>query len=59
MVIVGRKGLAVSHANAAPIVTATEAFSHPRDWLVIPEGDVPAVEPAALASRMDLAEQLD
>jgi hypothetical protein len=50
-------GLGIGGGNSAPIQTAAEAFRNPRDWLVLPDGEVPAVEPAALASRMDLADE--
>ncbi len=37
------------------ITTAPEALQHPRDWVAVPDGEVSAVDPAALESAMHLA----
>ena len=47
-------GLEISRTDDRLITTAPEALQHPRDWVVVPNGEVPAVDPAALESRMRL-----
>jgi 4-amino-4-deoxy-L-arabinose transferase-like glycosyltransferase len=47
-------GVEISVQDDGLITTAAAALQHPRDWVVVPNGEVPAVDPAALEGTMRL-----
>jgi 4-amino-4-deoxy-L-arabinose transferase-like glycosyltransferase len=47
-------GVDVSWSGETLIANANDAFQHPRDWMILPDGEAPAVALAVLESRMTL-----
>jgi mannosyltransferase len=47
-------GVRMSPEGDVLITTAAEAFKNPRNWVIVPNGETPAVDLADLATRMTL-----